>query len=147
MAWIPPTVAEFKARFNRDFPYAPESDPTNINYVCDSDIQTAINEAQINFNSGLFGDYATPIFMYAAAHALVISIRNSGMGLASQAKFALESTSAGGISISNNINDRFAGDPLFSEYLQSGYGKKYLDLVYPFTIGNVVVNCGTTTFS
>lgn len=146
-AWVPPTVSEFKARFNRDFPYAPVSDPDNIDFVTDADIQLAINEGQISFNSSIFGDSTTPIFMYLAAHCLVTSIRNSGMGLASQAKFALNSTSVGGVSIDNNINEMFASNPMFSQYLETGYGKKYLQMIYPYTVGNVRISLGTTTFS
>ncbi len=145
MSWTAPTVTEFKERFRRDFPYAPATAPDDLNYVCDLDIDTAIGEAQIDFNPGLFGDATTPIFMYLAAHTLVVSIRNSSMGLASQAKFAFNSTSVGGVSISNNINDRFASDPMFSGYLETGYGKKYLELVYPYTVGNIVTTKGTTT--
>lgn len=147
MSWTPPTVAEFKAKFFRDFPYAPIKDPTNLNYVTDADVQNAITEGQVDYNSGMFGDNATFFFLYLAAHYLVINIRNSSMGLSSQAKFALDSTSVGGVSISNNINERFASDPLFAGLLLTSYGQKYLDLVYPYTIGNVQGTCGTTTFA
>lgn len=147
MSWTAPTVSEFKARFNRDFPYAPDTDPNNLDFVTDNDIQQAINEGQISFNSGIFGDNATPIFMYLAAHCLVVSIRNSGMGLASQAKFPLQSSSVGSVSISNDINERFSKEPMFAQYLETGYGKKYLQLSYPYTVGNVNISCGTTTFS
>ncbi len=145
MSWTLPTVAEFKAQFYRDFPYAPATDPNNLNFVIDQDITAAITEAQYNFNPNLFGDSTTYIFMFLAAHVLVMNIRNASMGLSSLAKFPLESSSVGGVSVSNNINERFASDPLFSGYLSTGYGKKYLDLVYPYTVGNVGVNCGVTT--
>lgn len=142
---IAPTVALFKTQFFRDFPYAPAEDPTNLDYVTDTDITNAINEALLNFNDSLFGDLSLTVFMYLAAHILVMNIRNSSMGLSSLAKFALDSTSVGGVSISNNINDQFKNDPLFSSFLTTGYGKKYLDLVYPFTVGNVGTSCGRTT--
>jgi len=145
MSWTLPTVAIFKTQFYRDFPYAPDSDSSNLDYVIDLDITNAINEAFTNFNYSLFGDQAVTIFLYLAAHTLVTNIRNSSMGLSSLAKFALESSSVGGVSISNNINDKFAGDPAFSGYLTTGYGKKYLDLVYPYTVGNVGISCGITT--
>lgn len=146
MSWTLPTVAEFKTQFYRDFPYAPSTDPNNLDYVIDQDITNAINEAsQSGFNYALFEDQAVFIFLYLAAHILVTNIRNSSMGLSSLAKFALDSSSVGGVSISNNINDRFAGDPTFSGYLTTGYGKKYLDLVYPYTVGNVQTNYGITT--
>ena len=145
MSWTAPTVAQFKAQFYRDFPYAPATDTGNLDYVIDTDIQNAINEAQQNFNTCLFGDQTTTIFLYLAAHTMVMNIRNSSAGLGSLAKFAQDSSSVGGVSISNNINSIFADQPMFSDYLTTGYGKKYLDLVYPFTVGNVQMNCGTTT--
>jgi hypothetical protein len=145
MSWTAPTVAQFKAQFYRDFPYAPATDLQNLDYVIDQDITNAITEALQNFNCALFGDNTTIIFLYLAAHTLVSNIRNSSMGLSSQAKFPLESSSVGGVSIANNINERFASDPIFAGYLTTGYGKKYLDLVYPYTIGNVGISCGITT--
>ncbi len=144
-SWTAPTVEEFKAQFFRDFPYAPDTDPDNTDYVTDQDITNAINEAIINFSCSLFGASTTYIFLYLAAHVMVSNIRNSSMGLNSQAKFPLESSSVGGVSIANNINERFASDPIFSNYLTTGYGKKYLELVYPYTVGNVGISCGRTT--
>lgn len=143
--WNPPSVQDFKDQFFRDFPYAPDSDADNIDFVTDRDINNAITEALNNFSSTLFGDSTTIIFLYLTAHLMVCNIRNSSMGLSSQAKFPLESTSVGGVSIANNINERFSSDPIFAGYLTTGYGKKYLDLVYPFTIGNVGISCGRTT--
>ena len=147
MSWAAPTPAQFKAQFVRDFPYAPASAPNDLAYITDTDIQSAINEAQANFNSGLFGDSTTIIFMYLAAHTLVMNIRNSSMGLNSQAKFMLSSSSVGNVSITNNINEQFANDPLFSGLLKTGYGQKYLDMVYPYTVGNVGTSHGHTTYA
>ncbi len=146
-AWTPPTVAEFKAQFVRDFPYAPASAPDDLKFVTNADVQSAINTAQVNFNTCLFGANTTIIFMYLAAHVLVLALRNSSQGLNSQAKFALESSSVGSVSITNNINEQFANDPIFSGYLKTGYGQVYLDMVYPYTIGNVDISCGRTTYA
>ncbi len=147
MSWTPPTVAEFKANFFRDFSYAPSTDPNNLNYITDTDIQNAINQGQGNFSCTLFGTQTTPIFMNLAAHTLVLNIRNSSMGLNSQARFPLNSSSVGSVSISNNINEVFANDPMFAQYLKTGYGQLYLEAIYPYTIGNVDINCGRTTFA
>lgn len=146
-SWTPPTVADFKAQFVRDFPYAPANSQNDLKYILDSDVQSAINTAQVNFNTGLFGSNTTIIFMYLAAHTLVMAIRNSSMGLNSQAKFPLDSAGVGSVSISNNINEQFASDPLFSGLLKTGYGQMYLDIVYPYTVGNVELSCGRTTFA
>lgn len=146
--WTPPTVAEFKAKFYRDFPYSPSaSDKDNLDFVADKDISNAITEALAHFNTSLFGDNTTLFFMYLVAHTLVMNIRVSTSGLASTAKFAVESASVGSVSVSNLVNERFASDPFFSSFLTTGYGKKYLEFVYPYTVGNVDVNCGGTTFA
>ena len=136
MSWngIPPQVADFQAFFFRDFPYAPTGD-TSLKYVQPQDIQNAINEALIDFNWGLFGDNGIILFWYLAAHCMVENIRNSSMGLGSQAKFPLENSSVGGVSISNSICARFADDANFARFLTTGYGKKYLILAYPYTVG------------
>jgi len=67
------------------------------------------------------------------------------MGLNSQPKWILDASSVGGVSISNNVNERFAADPNFSKYLTTGKGQIYLDLVYPYTVGNVQINQGQST--
>lgn len=150
MAFTIPTVADFKAQFVRDFPYAPLLDPTNPSYVTDADIQSALNEANIHFNAGAFDDAsAALIYLYLAAHMMVVNIQVlASKGLASGAKFPLLSTGVGSVNISNNIPQLFQESPMFSGYLKTGYGQKYLDLVYPFTIGGGVgVVCGGTTFA
>lgn len=134
-AWVPPTYAQFQAQFFRDFPYAPLDDNTSLNFVQPIDITNAINLANADFNPGLFGTNAVLIFMYLAAHYLVLALRNSSMGLNSQAKFPLDASSVGGVSISNNINERFANDANFAKYLTTGYGQMYITLAYPYTVG------------
>lgn len=147
MAFTPPTIAQFKAQFVRDFPYAPPTDAGNLSYVTDVDIQSALNEAGYNFNDGLFSDMSTIIYLYLSAHMLVVNIQNASKGLASQARFPLLSTGVGSVNLSNNIPELFQNSPMFNGFLKTGYGQKYLDLVYPFTIGNVGISCGTTTFA
>ena len=132
-----PTVAQFQAYFFRDFPYATVGD-ASLKYVQPQDITNAIAEANVDFNAGLFGSDAMTLFMYLAAHCMVENIRNSSMGLGSLAKFPLESSSVGGVSISNSICDRFKNDANFAKYLTTGYGKKYLTLAYPYTVGGGV---------
>lgn len=144
--WTPPTVAQFKAQFFRDFPYAPAGN-ASLEYVQDQDITNAINLANVDFNSDLFGINNMIIFMYLAAHYMVLAIQNSSMGLNSQAKFPLESSSVGGVSITNRITDKLVDDPNYSKYLTTGYGQIYLEMVYPYTVGNIGIIPGTTTSS
>lgn len=146
MSWTPPTVAQFQAQFFRDFPYAPTGD-ASLKYVQPQDITNAINEANIDFNPSLFGGDAVTIFMYLAAYMLVDNIRNSSMGLGSLAKFPLENSNVGGVSINNSIVARFKDDANFAKYLTNGYGRKYLTLAYPYTIGGVGYLPGTDTYN
>jgi hypothetical protein len=141
--WVPPTVAQFQAQFFRDFPYAPADDTVTLDYVQPQDIQNAINEANAQFNPGLFGPNATMIFMYLAAHCLCINLQNSAMGIGAQAIFANSSAAVGSVSFTNNIDNTYLGQPLFAGFLTTGYGKRYLDFAYPYTIGHVSVAEGT----
>ena len=135
--WVPPTVAQFQAQFFRDFPYAPvvagQTDPC-LDYVQPQDIQNAINMAAGDFNPR-YGANTTLIFLFLAAHYMVLTLRNSAMGLNSQAKFPLESSTVSGVSTVNNITQKFKDDANLNKYLTTGYGQIYLDMVYPYTIG------------
>lgn len=51
MSFIPPTIAQFKAQFPRDFPYGPGTEA-----VQDTDIQAALNLGQGIFNPRLFNN-------------------------------------------------------------------------------------------
>ena len=146
--WTAPTIAEFKAFFARDFNFAPSTDPNNLDYVIDADITKAIAEGEINFNSSSYGTNAqiTNVFMYLAAFYLVFNLQNSMKGITSQSKFPINSNSVGSVSISFQIPERYAKDPVLSMYTQNGYGMKYLSLVLPFLSGNVDLIEGTTTY-
>lgn len=144
MSWTAPTASDFKGFFARDFNFAQASDPNNLDFVIDADINRAINEAQINFNSALFGSDAqvTNVFMYYAAFCLVRNIQMSTKGLASQSKFPISSNSVGGVSISFAIPDAYTKDPFLSSLTSNGYGMRYLELLLPYLSGNITVVCG-----
>lgn len=147
MSWTAPTASEFKAFFARDFNFAGESDPNNLDFITNADITRAIDEALINFNEGLYGTEAqvTNVFMYLAAFMLVVNIQNSMKGLASQSKFPISSTNVGSVSVAYSLPEMYAKDPRLSGFLKNGYGLKYLELSMPFLVGNVGVAEGTTT--
>jgi Protein of unknown function (DUF4054) len=146
-SWVAPTVSDFKNKFVRDFPYAPESDNKNQGYILDGDIQSAIDDALIEFNSGLFGYNATAIFYYLIAYHLCQNINNSTKGLSAQAQLVMQNSSVGGVSVGNMVVGQFADDPNLSKYLKNAYGQKYLELIAPYTIGNVRGSAGATTFA
>lgn len=157
MTWVPPTVAEFKSFFQRDFSFAPASDPTNLDYVTDADLLKVLGtpnsdpndgEAMINFNSDVFGSdaQATKVFMYLAAFTLVFNLQNSAKGISSQSKFPISSNSVGGVSVNFQLPERYARDPYLSQFTANGYGMRYLSLALPYLIGNVAVQPGMTTW-
>lgn len=147
MAFTLPTVADFKAQFVRDFPYAPAGDATNADYVMDADIALALTQANLSFNDNLFGDVASSVFLYLAAFYLVENLKNAAKGIAAQATFILNSNSVGSVSQSFTIPDRFTKDPILAQYTRNAYGMQYLTLALPYLVGNVQVIAGTTTWA
>jgi len=147
MAWTTLTVAEFKAQFVRDFPYAPAGDATNADYVMDADIALAITQANVSFNDALFGDSAKMIFLYLAAYWMVENLKNAAKGIGAQASFIMNSNSVGSVSQSFTIPERFTNDPFLGIYTRNAYGMQYLHLALPYTVGNVGVIAGTTTWA
>lgn len=144
--FVPPTVTDFKTKFLRDFNYAPSTDLTNLDYVTDTDIQNAIDLALANFAQDLFGDSANQIFFWLAAFYLVYSLQTSAKGITSQSRFPIESSSVGGVSVSFAIPEEYTKNPNLNMFTMNGYGLMYLNLAYPYTIGNVDITEGTTTF-
>ena len=99
MSWSLPVKSDFKARFVRDFPYAPATDPTNQDYVMDADIDSAIAQATASFNQYLCSVEATntEMFLLLSAFFLVENIKNAQNGLNSQAQFLAQSKSVGSV--------------------------------------------------
>lgn len=145
--WTPPTVADFKAYFTRDFPYAPQTANSNLDYVTDSDIQKAIDQAGIHFNDalGMTGAEATIAYQYLTAFYLVVDLQMAGQGLGSSAVFPVQSQSVGPVSVGYQIPERLLKDPVISYFSQNMYGQKYLSIVLPYAVGNVGIALGTTT--
>lgn len=147
MSWPVPAVSAFKAKFVRDFNYAPASAPNDLKFVTDADIQAAYDNAVLNFNSSLFGTDAqtTNVFLYLAAFYLVESIKTSSQGFGSQANFPVNSKSVGGVSIAFTVPDKYLKNPALAIFANNGYGMMYLSLVLPFAVGHVKTIAGTTT--
>lgn len=141
------TVADFKAQFPRDFPYAPPSIVGNNDYVYDADISRAFLEAQVVFNQGLFGSDAQIRmgYLYVTAHYLCLDLRAALAGIqGSGGSFPVSSRSVGSVSESYAIPERYTDDPLLALYTQTNYGMKYLSLVLPNLVGNMVAVFGGT---
>lgn len=118
------------------------------NYIQDSDILRAFNEAKVNFNAALFGDDDTVkmVFLYLAAHYLVIDLNNAMNPLAMGFMGFTQSKSVGSVSQSFALPDFVTRNATLSQYMQTGFGAKYVSLIYPYLIGNVLLIKGKTTF-
>jgi len=144
MSWTPPVYTDFQSFFARDFFFAQGTDGNNLDYVTAGDFNRALGEAQINFNSGLYGTDAqtTNAFMYLVAFCLVRNIQLSTKGLSSQSKFPISSTSVGSVSVSYQLPEAYTKDPFLSSLTVNGYGMRFLELTIPFLYGNVFVIAG-----
>jgi hypothetical protein len=146
-------VDDFKDLFVRDFKYAIASGETvslydcQKDYVMDSDITRAFNEATINFNESLFSDdtQLKIMFLYLAAHYLVNDLNTATQGMGGSSSFAVSSRSIGGVSESYSIPQWMLNDPILGAYATTRYGQKYISLLKPLLIGNMVVEEGATT--
>lgn len=118
------------------------------NYISDADIERAFSEAKVNFNPNLFADDETAImiFCYLTAHYLVIDMNNAlnpfGMGF----NGFTQSKSVGSVSESYGIPQWILNDKILGMYAQTGYGRKYLSLIAPYLVGNIIYTPGRINF-
>lgn len=118
------------------------------NYINDVDIEKAFNEAKVNFNPELFSDSdkARLVFLYLAAHYLVIDLNNAANPLALGSMGFTQSKSVGSVSESYGIPQWIMSSKTLGLYAQTGYGRKYLSLISPYLIGNIILTRGKTTY-
>lgn len=151
MAYVTPTVSDFKAQFVRDFPYAPASvvggGDDALKYVMNSDINTAIVMAGVNINEALFDaqEIYSLAYLLLSAHYLVTNIQASSQGLFSQAEWTVIQKSVGSMQGSYSIPDRIKSSPYFSILTTTKYGMQYLSLIAPMLCGHVVCVQGAST--
>lgn len=142
-----PTVDEFKAYFNRDFPFAVEPLFPNLDEeIANEDIQKAIDESLCMFNDGVFSDEqcCRTAFLYLTAHNLVEDIRNSSAGLSGAFEGLLSSKSVGSVSSSFQFPQSFLNEPTYMMLSKTNYGAKYLNMLYPRLRGAVFTVSGGT---
>lgn len=116
------------------------------NYVQDQDITNAFSEAQILFNPSFFGTDAdiTLAFLYLAAHFLCNDLKASSAGIYASASFPVSSRTVGSVSEGYGIPQSFLDNPIYAGYVTSSYGAKYLAMILPNLIGNVISVWGGT---
>lgn len=142
MAYLNPTIPDFKTYFTRDFPY--NADPAEG--VTDGDIGKAYGQVDVNFNPALAKDQATYtiLFLLLAAHWLVVDLRMASQGVSSQYAWLVTSKSVGSVSESFQIPERIAANPELAMLTQTGYGAKFLQLILPQLAGQVFIAYGRT---
>ena len=137
-----PTIQDFKNQFPRDFPY--NADP--LLGVTDTDIANAFRQVNININQAFFCDDSGYGIYYnlLAAHYLVMGLQRSAIGVAGGFSFAQSSKSAGSVSVSSAIPQKFLDNPQFGIFAKTAYGAEYLVYILPFLSGNVFAVSGRT---
>ena len=118
------------------------------NYIQDSDIERAFEEAASTFNGGFFDDCSTAgmYFCYVAAHYLVIDINNALNGLAISFNGFVQSKSVGSVSESYGIPQWIMNNPTYALLAQTGYGRKYLLYIIPIARAkSLILTPGRTT--
>ena len=140
MAYVIPTVTDFKTFFARDFPYG----VTDAD-VMDSDIVRAEATAGFDFPDALFSTQAnfTLGYLLLSAHWLVMNLQSSSQGIAGQYSWLQNSKSVGNVSEGLSIPQRVLDNPLWSMYSKTNYGAQFLQLVMPQLAGNMFVTAGT----
>lgn len=146
------TVADFKARFYRDFTYGQFPNTVALNFpnesvIQDQDIQNAFDDTKLQFNQGLFGtdDDIRIGYLYLSAHNLCMNIRSSNGGINGTGAFPVASRSVGSVSEAYSIPAAYTDNPQLAIYTQTTYGIKYLEFVLPKIVGNVVSVYGGTS--
>lgn len=145
----PITVSDFKSYFTREFIYGITPDT-----VLDGDIERAINESTLVFNSNLWivPEEQIIAYQYLTAHFLVLNIRTagglsdpvSGKGITSTGSGTISSKSVGSVSVGYSLPSFITNSSALSGFLKTEFGIKYLQLLAPRLVGNVsIVDSGS----
>lgn len=116
------------------------------NFVQDSDITRAFQEAQVVFNQALFSTdpQIQMAYLYVTAHYLVNDILASMNAFATGVIGILSARTVGSVSESYSIPQKYLDNPVLAGYTKSAYGIKYLSMVLPKLVGNFGVVAGAT---
>lgn len=151
MPAFPPSVADFKAYFVREFLYG-----TGPATVMDGDVQRGLNEAALDFNTGVWVSVAEQIiaYLYVAAHFMVLNIQgagglsatNLGKGVQSKGGGTIESKGAGSLNVGFAVPDFVRQSPILSQFMRTDFGQKYIQLLAGRLVGNLLVLAGGSAF-
>jgi hypothetical protein len=147
MAW-PPSVADFKAKFTREFVYGDGFDS-----VRDADIQRGLDEAPPLFNQALLDSSVdqTNAYLYLAAHNMVMNIQSAG-GLSAVARGRGVRNVGEGVQVSKGIGqanvtyqvppERIAESPTLLYFFRTDFGQRYLQMMVSRLAGHMATVCG-----
>lgn len=121
-------------------------DLSKLDYIQDRDITNAFAESMLSFNRVLFDSDDNIIlgYLYLTAHFLVNDIKAASNGIDSRGVFPVASHSAGSVSESFIIPERYSKSTILSFYTSSSYGLKYLNMILPYMVGNIAAVEGQT---
>ena len=134
----PAVISDFKAQFNRDFPYG-----TGLDTVRDADITSAFNSADLIFNAALWSDTEIKIaYLYVAAHVLWLNLQasgglnlNGGQGTEAFGGGTIQQKSVGQASVAYQLPQSMADNQLLNWFMESRYGRFYLQMLTPRLVG------------
>ena len=134
MAYSNPSVADFKTRFSRDFPFG-----LSTSQVMDSDITIAFSDASASININLWGSQASysAAYLLLSAHFLCTNLQNSSQGISGSYAWLTSSKGVGSVSESYQIPQRILDNPYFAMISKTTYGAKYLMMCLPNICGQV----------
>lgn len=134
MPYTNPSATDFKNYFVRDFPYG-----VDTTEVMDSDITSALADANFNFNPALFANQSayTLGFLLLAAHYLVLNLRASSQGISGQYSWLQTSKGVGSVNEGITIPQRILDNPEFAMLSKTNYGAKFLSFILPQLCGNI----------
>lgn len=146
MAW-PPAVADFKDQFRREFDYGDGKEKTQ-----DHDIQRGMNDALSLFKpTGWDSDAEKQsAFFYLAAHCMVLNVQDAGglslidqsMGMQNSGRGTIASKGVGPVNLQYAIPEKIQNSPILNQFMQTGFGMKYLEKIAAMTVGVLAVADG-----
>jgi hypothetical protein len=148
MPSYPPQASDFQAYFTREFVYGSGGD-----FVTANDINRALAEALPLVNQGLLDTLGEQItmYLYAAAHFLVMNIQGAGglsavprgRGVRDNAEAVIVTKSVGQVSVTYQVPPTWIQNSMtLLPFFRTNFGQRYLQMIGPRVVGNAMVACG-----
>ena len=142
MSYLNPSVADFKTRFTRDFPYGVDVSTS----ITDADIANACVETNNEISQEVWESQAayTQAYLFLTAHFLSMDLRAASQGVQGTGRGSQVSKGVGPISGGFALPQRVIDSPSWAAYMQTTYGKRYLDMLIPRSAGSCFSVPGST---